>query len=113
MYVPYSSTFNSFSGFPFLVMVALMSSKTELCQASWKGLLLFPLLFLFSFFPSSLFLIGSSVDGLPLRPGAYRHKYYVNSELISVFAHRIIVRRGHCSPPLRYDELTVIKIMEG
>lgn len=47
-----------------------------------------------SFFLSSTLIIGSSTDGLPLVSGIYCHRYYVNSELISVFAHRIIVRRG-------------------
>ena len=69
MYIPYICTFNSCSGFPFPVTVALMFSKMELCQAPWKGLLLF---FLFLFFLSSpLFLICSSIVGLPLRLGVY------------------------------------------
>lgn len=46
------------------------------------------------FFLSSTLIIGSSTDGLLLVSGIYCYRYYVNSELISVFAHRIIVRRG-------------------
>ena len=75
-----------------------MSSKMKLCQVPWKGLSLFLLLFFFLFFLSPL-LTGSSIDDLPLMPGAYCHKYYMNSELISVFTHRIIVRRGHVVHP--------------
>ena len=74
-----------------------MSSKMELCQVPWNGLSLFLLLFFFSFFLSLL--TGSCIDDLLLKPGAYCHKYYTNSELISIFIHRIIVRRGHVVHP--------------
>lgn len=77
--------------FPTLVTVAQMASKMYLCQVLWQSLLL-----LSSYPPPLPCLIGLSIDGLLLRPRVVQcHRYYVNSELISVFVHRIIVRKVH------------------
>lgn len=60
------------------------------------------------FFPPSTLIIGLPTGGLHLKSGIYCHRYYVNSELISGFAHRIIVRMG-----LRDHVICPLDMMNG